>query len=69
MLYEKTKLPHRIFAISIPLYGCAECRMAGLKAYEGMIKNSGIYDYVYLQNRLDDEYRSYCVETAVEKVL
>lgn len=59
----------RIFAITIPLYGCSDCRLAGLKAYEGMIKNSSAYDYIYLQNRLDDEYRSYCVKTDTEKGL
>lgn len=52
----------RVFCISVPVYGCAECQEKARYIYSQICRNGGNFDNIYLQDRAGDEYR--CLETA-----
>jgi hypothetical protein len=60
---------YRVFCISITGHACPKCQAKGIKNYQDMVKNSAVYDYIYLQNRVNDEFRSYDLKRGLEKVL
>lgn len=59
---------YRVFCISIPSNACSNCRAEARSCYKDMAGNKR-YDFVYLQDRITDEYRSIDNKNDVEKVL
>ncbi|QGT99434.1 Deacetylase [Candidatus Syntrophocurvum alkaliphilum] len=59
----------RVYCISIPSNSCSTCQEEAKSAYKDLIENSSFFDYIYLQDRLGDEYRSTNMKTNIEKVL
>ncbi|MEA4924375.1 MAG: histone deacetylase [Syntrophomonadaceae bacterium] len=60
---------NRVFCISVPTYGCAGCQAEAHRIYEEMSKNAGNFNYIYLQDRVDDVYRCVNPLTRQETVL
>ncbi|MEA1959758.1 MAG: histone deacetylase [Bacillota bacterium] len=67
--HHQNGMVNRVFCISIPMHACPGCLDAGKEAYASMCKMGQMYEYIYLQNKFNDEYRSFHVKTETEKVL
>lgn len=59
---------YRVYCISIPANCCAACQAEARSCYDDLAGN-GRYDFVYLQDRINDEYRSMDNKKDLEKVL
>jgi len=59
---------YRVFCISIPVNACEECQQQGRSYYKDMV-NNGKFNFVYLQDRIKDEYKSMDMGTETERVL
>ncbi|AKB51060.1 Deacetylase [Methanosarcina barkeri str. Wiesmoor] len=57
----------RIFGVSIPIYACEKCQAEAREEYRKRLIHPE-YDYVYLQDKKQDEYRAYNTRTKKEKV-
>jgi len=52
--------PFKVYCISIPIQACPRCQEEGREKYGKMIRESSrVYDHIYLQDKLADEYRQY----------
>lgn len=58
-----------VFCISIPLQSCEACYHDALALYDSMKKKSERFQYIYLQNKLDDVYITYNLKTGKESVI
>ena len=52
---------NRVFCLSVPTYGCPECQKQAQRIYQEMCENSINFNYIYLQDRVDDVYK--CMDT------
>lgn len=59
---------YSVFCISIPAACCRACTEQARSSYEDM-KNKNNYDYIYLQDRVKDEFRAYDTASRQETVL
>jgi acetoin utilization deacetylase AcuC-like enzyme len=59
---------YRVYCISIPINACPACQ-AEARSYYGDLSGNSRYDFIYLQDRIDDEYRSIDTGKDLEKVL
>jgi acetoin utilization deacetylase AcuC-like enzyme len=59
---------YTVFCVSLPAACCKVCAEEACHAYEEM-KNEEGYDYLYLQDRIEDEFRALDVKTGQETVL
>ncbi len=60
----------RIWAICIPWAACERCAAEAREQYHKMMRNpTAAYDWIYLQDRVADEYRRYDLGTEREDVL
>lgn len=59
----------RVFCISVPTYGCTECQEKAGYIYSEMCKQKGGFEYIYLQDRANDVYRSLETARSLETVL
>ncbi|NLT95255.1 MAG: histone deacetylase [Clostridia bacterium] len=60
----------RVFCISIPNQACFRCQEEGRTLYEKMCKeNEGEFQYIYLQDRVEDTHRQYDCRKQWERVL
>ncbi len=59
---------YSVFCISLPQACCPDCTARARTDYEDM-KIGGKYDYVYLQDRVEDEFRTFDNKTGEETVL
>lgn len=51
---------NHVFCISIPIQGCDRCRQQALDLYERLANRAGVpWNYLYLQDRVSDDYRRY----------
>ncbi|MGA9189097.1 MAG: histone deacetylase, partial [Methanosarcina sp.] len=57
----------RIFGVSIPIYACDNCQAEAREEYRKRLNNPE-YEYVYLQDKKEDEYRAYNTRTKQEKI-
>ncbi|WP_243684807.1 hypothetical protein [Methanosarcina barkeri] len=57
----------RIFGVSIPIYACEKCQAEAREEYKKKLIHPE-YDYVYLQDKKQDEYRAYNTRTKRETV-
>ena len=57
----------RIFGVSIPIYSCNNCQAEAREKSEIRLLHPE-YDYVYLQDKKEDEYRAYNMRTKKETV-
>lgn len=57
-----------VFCISLPGYACDNCQKEAAFMYEEMKKKSN-FDYIYLQDRINDSYHSYEIKKGREIVL
>lgn len=64
---HRNGINYRVYCISIPVNCCAGCHEEGIAAYKD-IKENSLYDMVYLQDRINDEYYSFNVQKGEEKV-
>jgi len=48
----------RIFAVSVPIYACENCQAEAREEYRKRLNHPG-YEFVYLQDKKQDEYRAY----------
>jgi len=55
---------YNVACVSIPLHGCKNCQEEGQYAYQTLQK--GKYQLVYLQNKVDDDYRVTDTKTGYE---
>lgn len=55
----------RIFGVSIPIYACSNCQAEAREEYKNRL-NSPQYEYVYLQDKKEDEYKAYNTKTRHE---
>ena len=61
---------NRVFCIHIPLFGCSRCQEKARKIYDQMLgSDSNRLDYIYLQDKVLDEYRSFQTDSHIETVL
>lgn len=60
---------YRAFCVSIPVNACEQCHEEAVNAYIDMTKNGSIYDYIYLQDRVSDQYKVIETRTSREIVL
>jgi acetoin utilization deacetylase AcuC-like enzyme len=60
---------NRVYCLSVPTYGCPECQGEAQKLYKDMTENRNKYNYVYLQDRVKDEYKSFESALSLETVL
>jgi acetoin utilization deacetylase AcuC-like enzyme len=59
---------YRVYCISIPQNACASCQ-AEARSYYNDLAGNDRYDFIYLQDRISDEYRSIDNKKDMEKVL
>lgn len=59
----------RVFCLSVPANACSACQQEARDVYAQMIERSSIYDVIYLQDRVKDEYRSLNTRAERETVL
>ena len=59
---------YRVLCISVPINCCSACHDQGAEVYQEMIRYDR-YDYVYLQDRIKREYRSFNTEKAEESII
>jgi len=59
---------YRVYCISIPANACSECHAEARACYQDLCGNER-YDFVYLQDRIDDEYRSMDNNKDLETIL
>ncbi|MGS0764603.1 histone deacetylase family protein [Syntrophomonas curvata] len=59
---------YRVYCISIPINACPACHAEARSCY-GDLSGNDRYDFVYLQDRINDEYRSIDNNKDLEKVL
>lgn len=60
---------YEVFCIAVPTYGCPRCQQESQRIYEEMCSKTGVFDYIYLQDRVADVYRSFNSGRKVETVL
>lgn len=60
---------YEVFCIAVPTYGCPRCQAEGQRIYQEMCKKPGIFDHIYLQDRVDDIYRGFNTGRQAETVL
>jgi len=65
---QATGQRYSVFCISIPHACCPACQGEARSTYEE-VKNETVYDYVYLQDRPLDEFRTFDYRTRQETVL
>ncbi len=58
----------KIFAVSVPIYACEKCQKEAIEEYRDRVQDIK-YDYVYLQDKKADVYKSYNTRTRQETVL
>ncbi|NLU50000.1 MAG: histone deacetylase [Syntrophomonadaceae bacterium] len=59
----------RVYCISVPLRGCPDCQRDATELYEKMTANPDRrFDFIYLQDRVDDVYRQYDCRLKRERV-
>lgn len=58
---------YSVYCISIPVNCCPGCHKEALAVYKEM-KENGLYDMVYLQDRIDDRYYRFDMRKGEEKV-
>ncbi|MGI6451938.1 MAG: histone deacetylase [Syntrophomonadaceae bacterium] len=58
----------KAYCISIPINACSKCHQEGRNAYKDMIERS-YFDLVYLQDRINDEYRCRVLNSEREIIL
>ncbi len=58
-----------VFCITVPMYSCPKCQEEGQRIYDEMVGKSGPFDYIYLQDRAHDVYRSMNTGRKTETVL
>ena len=57
----------RVFGVSIPIYACDNCQAEAREEYRKRL-NHPEYEYVYLQDKKEDEYRAYNIRKKQETV-
>ncbi|HEY3360261.1 MAG TPA: histone deacetylase [Methanosarcina sp.] len=57
----------RIFGVSVPIYACENCQAEAREEYKKKL-NRPEYEYVYLQDKKEDEYRAYNMRTKRETI-
>jgi hypothetical protein len=57
----------RIFGVSIPIYACENCQDEAREEYRIRLIHPE-YEYIYLQDKKEDEYRTYNMKTKKEMV-
>ena len=65
---QKTGRRYSVFCISLPRACCTDCADRARNDYEDF-KNKGGYDFIYLQDRIADEFRVFDDTTGQETVL
>jgi hypothetical protein len=73
LISSQAQLPrgnyNRVFCVGIPMYSCPTCQTRARLIYEQMINGSDKIDYIYLQDKVKDEYRSLQIAGYLETVL
>lgn len=59
---------YHVFCVSVFINCCERCHKEAIETYRDMAQNT-FYDIVYLQDRINDEYRSLNIKSGEEKVL
>ncbi len=59
---------YEVYCISIPSYCCTDCHEQAVDMYQQMCGKGG-YDFIYLQDRINDQYRSFDSKAEKETVL
>lgn len=59
---------YSVFCVSLPAACCPSCTARALSDYDEMKKKKS-YDYIYLQDRVKDEYRSFKITSSEEAVV
>jgi hypothetical protein len=57
----------RVFGVSIPIYACENCEAEAREEYSIRLSHPE-YEYVYLQDKKQDEYRAYNTRTKKETI-
>lgn len=57
---------HNVFCVSVPTYSCPQCQAAARRVYQDMSTQKYDFNYVYLQDRLQDEYKCLDVKQNLE---
>lgn len=65
---QKNGRYYSVFCVSLPAACCPSCAEQARKSYQDM-KDKPIYNYIYLQDRINDEFRSFDTTTGEETVL
>lgn len=65
--HARGSVGNRIFGVSIPIYACENCQAEAREEYRKKLIHPE-YDYVYLQDKKQDEYRAYNTRTKKETV-
>jgi len=60
---------NRVLCISVPTYGCPECQAEAQRVYAEMKNSRNNFSYIYLQDRINDVYRSLEPARSLETVL
>jgi len=53
---------NRVYCIAVPTYGCPECQAQAQRLYVDNCAHPQNYNYIYLQDRVQDTYK--CLDTA-----
>lgn len=59
---------YEVFCISVPNYCCDSCHQEAVFMYNEM-KNKNSYDFIYLQDRILDQYKSFNIDKETEIIL
>ncbi len=59
---------YSVFCVALPAACCPDCAARARQDYEDMKKKPG-YGYLYLQDRIDDEYKTFETKTGRENTL
>ncbi|MDD2586142.1 MAG: histone deacetylase [Syntrophomonadaceae bacterium] len=60
---------YRVLCIAIPVNACQQCHAEAISAYADMVKNGDAFDLIYLQDRVNDEYKVLDITSSREIVL
>lgn len=60
---------HKVCCISVPTFGCPECQAKAQRYYQEICAHPQNYNYVYLQDRVQDVYKCMDIANRLETVL
>ncbi|MDH7498558.1 MAG: histone deacetylase, partial [Syntrophomonadaceae bacterium] len=68
--YHQRGERYRVYCVAVPNQACPTCHRDARELYEKMTANSdGRYDFIYLQDRVEDEYRQFTCGNRQERIV